>query len=206
MIQTALDAMPVVAILRGVERGEVMEIGKALYDGGVRCIEVPLNSPAALESIELLASVMPDDCLVGAGTVVALEDVRKVKDAGGRLIVAPNTSPAIIEMAIALDMNVVPGVATPTEVFAAIGAGASWLKLFPAVTYGPGHLTDLRAVAPGHVRFLAVGHLGLEDFNAWLDAGAAGFGLGSILYSAGDSVAEVETKVAGIRVALAGAS
>ena len=203
MIQAALNAMPVVAILRGVEPGEVTEIGKVLYDGGIRCIEVPLNSPSALESIGLLASAMPDDCLVGAGTVVALEDVRKVKDAGGKLIVAPNTSPAIIKMAITLEMVVVPGVATPTEVFAAIGAGATWLKLFPAVTYGPSHLADLRAVVPSHIRFLAVGHLGPEDLNAWQDAGAAGFGLGSKLYSAGDSAAEVEAKVANIRAALA---
>ena len=204
MIDAALDRMPIVAILRGVEPDEVEAIAAALYEGGVRCIEVPLNSPSPLRSIELLASSLPDDCLVGAGTVIALEDVRRVRDAGGRLIVTPNTSPPVIELAITLDMQVVPGVATPTEAFAAVRSGANYLKLFPASTYGPGHMQAMQAVLPGKVRFLAVGGVGPDNFAEWIEAGAIGIGIGSQLFKAGDGVVDVEKKLVAIGNAMEG--
>lgn len=202
MIDNALNAMPIIAILRGIRANEVKDVGAELYDHGVRCIEVPLNSPAPFDSIGELASAMPADCVVGAGTVIAPGDVRRVRDAGGTLIVAPNTSRQVIQMAVALEMRVIPGVATPTDAFHAIEHGAKYLKLFPANTYGPGHLRAMRAVLPQHVQVLAVGDIGSADFGAWRAAGAAGFGLGSSLYHAGDSVADVRSKIAAIVAAL----
>ncbi len=202
MIDTALAVTPIVAILRGIRAEEVGGVGAALYEHGVRCIEVPLNSPSPFDSIRALASAMPDDCVVGAGTVLAPEDVRKVRDAGGTLIVAPNTSRQVIQMAVTLEMRVIPGVATPTDAFQAIEYGAKYLKLFPASTYGPGHLKAMRAVLPQHVKVLAVGDIDPKDFAAWLAAGAAGFGLGSSIYHAGDSVAVVRKKIAAIIAAL----
>jgi 2-dehydro-3-deoxyphosphogalactonate aldolase len=202
VIARALEAMPIVAILRGITPDEVKGVGTALYDKGLRCIEVPLNSPSPFESIAQLASAMPADCVVGAGTVLSPEDVRKVRDAGGTLIVAPNTSPKVIQMAVAINMRVIPGVATPTEAFQAIECGATYLKLFPAGTYGPGHLKAMLAVLPKHIRVLAVGDIEPTDFAGWRAAGAAGFGLGSGIYRAGDSVADVENKIAAIVAAL----
>ncbi len=166
MIADALSSMPVVAILRGVEPGEVREIGGALYSAGIRCIEVPLNSPSAFDSIQILAQSMPEDCLVGAGTVVLAEDIEKVHAAGGQLIVTPNTSPQLIELAIDRNMEIVPGVSTPTEAFSAVQSGAHYLKLFPASTFGPNHLRAMQAVLPKEVRFLAVGGIGPADFSA----------------------------------------
>lgn len=202
MIAKALDAMPIVAILRGITPDEVKEVGTALYEKGVRCIEVPLNSPSPLDSIARLASAMPADCVVGAGTVLLPEDVRKVRDAGGTLIVAPNTSPKVIQMAVAMNMRIIPGVATPTDAFRAVEFGARYLKLFPAGTYGPGHLKAMLAVLPKHVSVLAVGDIEPAEFADWRAAGAVGFGLGSGIYHAGDSVADVEKKIAAIIAAL----
>ncbi len=199
MIEKALASLPVVAILRGVKPKEVPAIGEVLYNHGVRCIEVPLNSPSPFDSVAQLARSMPDDCLVGAGTVMTDEDVRRVIDAGGKLIVSPNTSPAVIRAALSLDAIVLPGVATPTEAFTAIASGATYLKLFPACTYGAGHLKSMLAVLPPEVKVLAVGGIKPGQFAEWLDAGAAGFGIGSEIYHAGDSVADVKTKIAMIR-------
>lgn len=202
MIGEALQAMPIVAILRGITPDEARDIGAVLYDNGVRCIEVPLNSPSPFDSISVLSSALPADCIVGGGTVVVPENVRKVQDAGGTLIVAPNTSRAVIQMALAMNMHIVPGVATPTDAFRAVEFGASYLKLFPATTYGPGHIEAMRAALPKHVRFLAVADIQPSDFAAWLAAGAIGLGLGAALYLAGDSVADVRDKIATIRATL----
>ena len=202
MIENAMASLPVVAILRGIQPDEVPAIGDVLYRNGFRCIEVPLNSPSPFDSVTQLARSMPDDCLVGAGTVMTVEDVRKVIDAGGKLIVSPNTSPDVIAAAMLQDAIVLPGVATPTEAFAAIGAGARYLKLFPACTYGPGHLKSMLAVLPADVKVLAVGGIQADQFGAWLDAGALGFGIGSEIYHAGDSTADVERKIAAICSAL----
>ena len=202
MIKDALDAMPIVAILRGITPGEVQDIGNVLYGNGVRCIEVPLNSPSPFDSIRVLAETMPADCLVGAGTVLATDDVRKVKAAGGALIVAPNTDAEVISTAIEEGMEVMPGFATPTEAFDAIRLGAKYLKLFPAVTYGPDHLRALLAVLPRDVGVLAVGDIGAQNFAKWRAAGAVGFGIGSELYTAGDGVGDVEAKVMAVREAI----
>ena len=202
MIDKALKAMPIIAILRGIRAEEVKDVATELYGNGIRCIEVPLNSPAPFDSIGELASAMPADCVVGAGTVIATEDVRKVRDAGGTLIVAPNTSRQVIEMAVALKMHVIPGVATPTDAFRAVEYGATYLKLFPANTYGPAHLKAMRAVLPRHIQFLAVGDIDSADFGDWRAAGAAGFGLGSGIYRAGDGVADVRNKIAAVVAAL----
>jgi 2-dehydro-3-deoxyphosphogalactonate aldolase len=202
MIAEVLESMPIIAILRGIRPEEATDVGNALYDNGVRCVEVTLNSPSPFDSIEKLAESLPEDCVVGGGTVIAPEDVGRVRDAGGRIIVSPNTSPAVIQTAIAAEMDVLPGVATPTDAFLAVELGAGYLKLFPACTYGPGHVTSMIAPLPKHVRFLAVGGINPKEFKTWLDAGVIGFGIGSELYRAGDSVVEVEKKVAAIRAAL----
>lgn len=202
MITESLESMPVVAILRGIKPEEAVAVGEVLYENGVRCIEVPLNSPAPFDSIGKLSAALPEDCLIGAGTVVAAEDVGRVRDAGGRLIVSPNTSPKVIQTTITLEMCSVPGIATPTDAFQAIELGASCLKLFPASTYGPGHLRALLAVLPKHTRILAVGGIGPSAFDEWFAAGAAGFGIGSELYRAGDRVEDVKKKVLAIRASL----
>lgn len=202
MIKDALDAMPIVAILRGITPEEACDIGRVLYDSGMRCIEVPLNSPSPFDSIRILADELPADCLVGAGTVLSAEDVRKVKDAGGRLIVTPNTFEDVIRMALDLNLDIAPGFATPSEAFDAIRLGVKFLKLFPASTYGSGHLRALLAVLPKDVRVLAVGGIGVKDFVEWREAGVAGFGIGSEFYRAGDSADEVKAKVVATRAAI----
>jgi 2-dehydro-3-deoxyphosphogalactonate aldolase len=186
--------VPLVAILRGIRPQEVLEVGAALHEAGIGAIEVPLNSPSPLESITRLAAGFGDRCLCGAGTVLRAADVDAVQAAGGRLIVTPNTVPAVIERAVALGLTVIPGFATATEAFAAIGAGASLLKLFPAASYGPGHLKALRDVLPATVAVFAVGGVGAANLAPWRQAGCAGLGVGSDLYRAGHSAGEVHRR------------
>lgn len=171
-----------VAILRGVLPERVVGIGNVLYDTGFRLIEVPLNSPDPFASIAALAACNRPDWTIGAGTVLNVEDVRRTHAAGGRLIVAPNCDAEVIRSAVALGMQVMPGIATATEAFQAIRAGAHDLKLFPASTYGPRHLQALRAVLPQEARVFPVGGVTTRDIPGWLEAGAAGFGLGSELF------------------------
>ncbi|HEY2706828.1 MAG TPA: 2-dehydro-3-deoxy-6-phosphogalactonate aldolase [Caulobacteraceae bacterium] len=195
-LDDALDLCPLIAILRGVTPGEVVAHAGALRDAGVRAIEVPLNSPRPLDSIARLAAAFGDDCLCGAGTVLTVADVEAAAAAGARLIVSPNTSPSVIARTGALGLASVPGVATATEAFTAIEAGARHLKLFPAQTYGPGHARQLGAVLPPGVSLIAVGGVGLGELAAWWAAGVKGFGLGGELYRAGQSVAETASKAA----------
>lgn len=202
MINAVMKAFPVVAILRGIQPDEVVAIGNVLYESGVRCIEVPLNSPTPFGSIRLLADSMPDDCLVGAGTVLTAEDVIRVKQAGGKLIVTPNIFEGVICRALDEGMEIAPGFATASEAFDAIRLGVSVLKLFPASTYGSSHLRALRAVLPENVKVLAVGGIGAEDFAEWQAAGTVGFGIGSELYKAGDSPAVVAEKIGAMRALL----
>jgi 2-dehydro-3-deoxyphosphogalactonate aldolase len=185
------DVPPLVAILRGVRPDEVLGIATVLENAGVRAIEVPLNSPDPLESIARLCGTFGERCLCGAGTVLSVAEVEAVRAAGGRLIVTPNTDPAVIERAVALNLTVMPGFATATEALRAIQAGAHALKLFPAATYGPGHLKTIRDVLPKSVRVLAVGGVGAANLVPWIEAGAAGFGVGGELYRAGDSPEDV---------------
>jgi 2-dehydro-3-deoxyphosphogalactonate aldolase len=179
-----------VAILRGVLPERVVEISDVLFDAGICAIEVPLNSPDPLTSIAKLAAHRTD-WTVGAGTVLDVDDVRRTHEAGGRLIVSPNCNTDVIRAALKLGMRVMPGVATATEAFAAIGAGARELKLFPAVTYGPRHLEALRPVLPPDVGVYPVGGVATQDIARWLAAGAAGFGFGSELFRPDYSIADI---------------
>ncbi|HEY2068905.1 MAG TPA: 2-dehydro-3-deoxy-6-phosphogalactonate aldolase [Rhizomicrobium sp.] len=183
-----------IAILRGVTPERIEAVARVLFEEGVRAIEVPLNSPEPFDSIARLSRAFSAECLCGAGTVLDAADVARVKDAGGKLIVTPNTDPAVIAQAVALDMTVVPGFATATEAFAAIKAGARTLKLFPAKTYGSGHLKALKAVLPRDVPVYAVGGVGAEDVAEWIAAGAAGFGFGSELFRTDYSDDDIRTR------------
>jgi 2-dehydro-3-deoxyphosphogalactonate aldolase len=188
--ETSGGAIDLVAILRGVVPERAVEIGNVLYDAGIRAIEVPLNSPSPFASIAKLAACR-SDWTVGAGTVLSADDVRRAHDAGARLVLAPNCNADVIRAARELAMHVMPGIATATEAFTALAAGAQQLKLFPAVTYGPRHLEALRAVLPAHVGVFPVGGIGGQDIARWLAAGAAGFGFGSELFRPGYGVADV---------------
>jgi 2-dehydro-3-deoxyphosphogalactonate aldolase len=183
-----------VAILRGVVPERVVEIGDALYAAGIRIIEVPLNSPDPFASIAKLAACGRPDWTIGAGTVLNVDDVRRTHEAGGCLVVSPNCDADVIRCALQLAMQAMPGIATATEAFHAIDAGARQLKLFPAVTYGPRHLEALRAVLPSDVGVFPVGGIGGQDIPRWLSAGAAGFGFGSELFRPDYSAADIERR------------
>jgi 2-dehydro-3-deoxyphosphogalactonate aldolase len=183
--------MPVVAILRGVRPDEVVAIGEALYAAGIGIIEVPLNSPQPLESIENLTSALGDRCVIGAGTVLTESDVEAVASVGGEIIVSPNTNLAVIHRSIALGLVPMPGWATLTEGLAAYEAGARYLKLFPAATYGVDHIQAAKAVLPIDCKVLAVGGVGASSMADWLDAGVDGFGIGSELFKTGFSAVQV---------------
>lgn len=189
--RTLLGQCPLVAIIRGVQPDEAVAIGEALHAGGIRIIEVPLNSPDPLTSIGRLARRFEGRALIGAGTVLEVEDVARVRAAGGRLVVSPNMNPAVIAATAAADMVSAPGFFTPSEAFDAIAAGAHALKLFPAEAAAPAVLKAQRAVLPPDVPVLVVGGVAPGSLAAWLEAGAAGFGLGSGVYKPGMAAAEV---------------
>lgn len=186
-LEQAFEAAPLVAIVRGVRPDEVVEVGRALRDAGVRIVEIPLNSPEPFDSLRRLVDAFGGELVCGSGTVLTPEQVDRVAEAGGRILVSPNTEPAVIARALERGLAPMPGFATPTEAFNAYGAGARWLKLFPAVTLGPAHLKQIMAVLPKDVRPLAVGGVGPAAFADWFSAGAQGFGLGSEIYKAGDT-------------------
>ena len=180
-----LRPLPLIAILRGIRPDEALPVGQALVDAGFRILEVPLNSPQPLRSIA-------DRCLIGAGTVLSAAQVDEVAAVGGRLIVMPHSDLAVIRAAKARDLVCAPGIATPTEGFAALAAGADALKLFPAELLTPAVLKALRAVFPRELPFLPVGGITPQNLAAYVDAGADGFGLGSALYKPGDRPAKVQ--------------
>ncbi len=184
-------ACPLVAIIRGVTTDEAEAVGDALYEAGIRIIEVPLNSPDPLTSIAKLAQRLGDRALVGAGTVLDASQVADVKAAGGQLIVSPNTNAEVISAAVAAGMVSCPGYFTPTEAFTALAVGAHALKLFPAEAATPAVVKSQRAVLPKDVPVLVVGSVRPDQMRLWLDAGANGFGLGSGVFKPGDSPAEV---------------
>ena len=186
-----LAELPLIAILRGIAPDEAVPVGLALAEAGFRIIEVPLNSPQPLRSIELLARALGSRCLVGAGTVMSAAQVAAVEQAGGRLIVMPHCDPAVIRAAKSQGLHCAPGVATPTEGFAALAAGADALKLFPAELLSPPVLKALRAVFPSDTLFLPVGGITPQNLAAYAAAGASGFGLGSALYKPGLAVEQV---------------
>jgi 2-dehydro-3-deoxyphosphogalactonate aldolase len=175
----------VIAILRGVTPGEVLGVGRALFDGGIRVIEVPLNSPQPFDSIERLAREFGQDALIGAGTVLGPDDVDRVADAGARLVLAPNFDAAVVARTKSRDLVSMPGVGTPSEGFAALAAGADALKLFPAELLAPAVLKAWRSVFPAATPMFAVGGLGAHNLVAFKQAGATGAGIGSSLYTPG---------------------
>jgi len=177
-----LQELPLVAILRGVTPQRVRGVAEALFDAGFRAIEVPLNSPEPLKSIEALAKQFGDRCLTGAGTVLTMQQADQVANAGGKLMVTPNTNPDVIARGVQRGLTVMPGFYSPSEGFAAIAAGAKYLKLFPASSGGIGHLQAMLAVLPKTVPVYAVGGVGAGNMSEWRKAGAAGFGLGSELF------------------------
>ena len=195
-LANAMERLPLVAILRGIKPLETTAIGRVLVAQGFTMIEVPLNSPEPFVSIKLLRNALPAETIVGAGTVTQAEDVEHVKAAGGELIVMPHADTAVIRAAKAAGMLALPGVATPTEAFAALHAGADGLKLFPAELITPPVLKAMLAVLPKGVATLPVGGITPDTMKPYVDAGAKGFGLGSALYKPGMSATDVDARAA----------
>ncbi|AEF20375.1 MULTISPECIES: 2-dehydro-3-deoxy-6-phosphogalactonate aldolase [Pseudomonas] len=191
MSATYLRELPLIAILRGVTPEEIMPVGLALYEAGFRAIEIPLNSPEPLHSIGLLAAELGERALIGAGTVLSVRQVEEVAQAGGRLIVSPNCNAQVIQATRQAGLFSAPGVATPSEGFAALEAGADVLKLFPAEQFNPAIVKAWRAVFARDVALLPVGGITPANMAGYLAAGASGFGLGSALYKPGMSAREV---------------
>ena len=183
--------LPLIAILRGITPDEVVAVASELISAGISQIEVPLNSPKPLNSIEKLAHGFAEVALIGAGTVLTVEEVRAVHAAGGQLIVSPNCDTDVIAATKSLDMQSWPGVFTPSECFAALKSGSDGLKLFPGSMAGPSGLQAIRAILPQGTKVYAVGGAGPENFSAWIDASADGFGIGSALYKPGLSAKDV---------------
>jgi 2-dehydro-3-deoxyphosphogalactonate aldolase len=185
---------PLVAILRGIRPEETEGVVVALLDAGFEAIEIPLNSPEPFRSIGIAAKRAPAGCLIGAGTVLSVDDVGRLADAGGRLMVSPNVDPGVIRAASAKGMVTMPGVFTATEALLAASAGASALKFFPASVLGPSGITAIRAILPKGTEVGAVGGVSERDFAAYAKAGIRTFGLGSSLYKPGASAAEIGVK------------
>ena len=203
LLRRHLDECPLIAIIRGVTPDEAESIGEAIHEAGIRIIEVPLNSPEPFASIARLAGKFGDEMLVGGGTVLRWSEVHEIKDRGGRLIVSPNTNPEVIAATAQAGLVSCPGFFTPSEAFTALDAGATGLKLFPAEGASPAVLKAQLAVIPKAVPIIVVGGVKPDAMQPWREAGAAGFGLGSGLYKAGQSAEETLDKarayVAGIR-------
>ena len=194
LLRTYLDQCPLIAIIRGVTPGEAEAIGEAILEAGIRIIEVPLNSPDPLASIERLAAKFGESALIGGGTVLRWSEVREVRDAGGRLIVSPNTNPDVIAEAARSHLISCPGYFTPSEAFTAVAAGAAALKFFPAEAASPAVVKAQRAVLPKDLPLIVVGGIKPDNMRPWIEAGASGFGLGGGLYQPGQSPAETLDK------------
>ncbi len=195
-LKRRLAQCPFVAIIRGVTPDEVEDIGAALYEAGIVIIEVPLNSPQPLVSIERLARSLGDRALIGAGTVLSSADVARVADSGGRIIVSPDTNPEVIVAAAKAGLVSTPGFFTPSEAFAALRAGAHGLKFFPAEAASPAVVKAQRAVLPKDVPLLVVGGVKPDSLDPWIEAGADGFGLGGGLYKPGQSAEQTASNAA----------
>lgn len=182
---------PIVAILRGITPGEVLAVGRALVDGGIRLIEVPFNSPDPVTSITMLQAAFGDRAAIGGGTVLDIAAVEALAATGSTIMVTPNTDPKVIARGVELGLEPVPGFVTPSEAFQAIAAGARRIKLFPAVALGPNYLKAVRDVLPRDVRVWGVGGTGADNISEWLAAGAEGIGVGGALYKPGELAALV---------------
>ena len=185
MLKQALARNGLIAILRGLQPQEAAAVGEVLYSAGFRVIEVPLNSPSPYESIRILRDALPADCLIGAGTVLSPEQVEQVKAAGGQVIVMPHSDAKVLRAAKAAGLYLSPGVATPTEAFAALAEGADILKLFPAEQMTPAVVKAWLAVLPAGTVLAPVGGITPDNMQAFIDAGVKGFGLGSGLFKPG---------------------
>ena len=187
----AIAECGLIAILRGIATAEIEAVGQALVEAGIRVAEIPLNSPDPFASIEKMAKAFKGKLVVGAGTVLSVQDVNLLKAHGGQISVSPDCNEAVIARARELGLEPVPGVFTPTEAFAAIRAGASHIKLFPAEVANPATIKAWRAVLPKHVKIYPVGGITPPNMQGWVDAGASGFGIGSNIYKQGATAANV---------------
>lgn len=197
-----MAAFPCVAILRGLEPINALEIGQVLVDYGFRIIEVPLNSPEPLRSIEILAKAFGDNIIIGAGTVLNIASVEDVQNAGGEIIVSPNTNIDVIQTTKSRGMLSAPGVQTPSEAFVAIEAGADAIKFFPGESITPKIFKAMKAVLPPNIPTLIVGGVVPETMEGYLNVGASGFGIGSGVFKAGDNAAGVGQKARAFTTAL----
>ena len=188
-----LNQMPLIAILRGIKPDEILEYAEVIVSAGWRVIEIPLNSPEPFKSIEKLIAHYGDEILIGAGTVLNTDNVRKVAAVGGKVIVAPNTDAKVIGTALEHNMAVMPGFLTPTEAFLAYEAGARYLKLFPADSMGPAYIKAVKSVLPADARIIPVGGVTPETIESYHAAGCAAYGVGSPLYKPGMSLGTVES-------------
>lgn len=202
-LTSLLAACPLVAILRGIRPEEAEAIGQTLFDAGLRIIEVPLNSPNPLLSIERLARRFGTEALIGAGTVLQPELIGEIAQAGGQLIVTPHADPAVVRAAKSRGLLAIPGFFTPAEAFSLLSAGADALKLFPAEAGSPAMLRALRAVLPQGTMLMPVGGVDAASIPAWRGAGAVGYGIGSALFKPGDTTATVQAKARALLEALA---
>lgn len=205
LLRDYLGQCPLVAIVRGITPAEAEAVGRAILAAGIRIIEVPMNSPDPLASIAALSAAFGDRALIGAGTVLDPDQVADVQQAGGRLIVSPDCNPEVIATAAGKEMVSTPGYFTPSEAFDAIRAGAHGLKLFPAEAASPAMLKSQLAVIPRDIPILIVGGIRPDNMRPWLDAGAAGFGLGGGLYVAGQSAEDTHAKARAYVAGLTGA-
>ena len=185
-----MDRLPLVAILRGLKPEEALDMGHAIVNAGFHILEVPLNSPDPLRSIQILAEAFPN-ALIGAGTVTTAQQVRDIKAVGGQLIISPHLDDNVVCEAVNLGLISLPGVATPSEAFKAIALGAHGLKLFPAEMISPAVVKSMRAVLPGNIRLVPVGGIGTHNLADYRKSGASGFGIGSALYAPGKSAQAV---------------
>lgn len=198
----AIAAMPIVAILRGVKPDEVIAVAQAIYDAGVRVIEVPLNSPDPFTSIANLAAHFGDRAIIGAGTVLTVEDVTRCKAAGAQIIISPNMNPDVIRATVAAGMISAPGCLTPTEAFAALDAGANAVKLFPGELISAAAVKAMRAVLPKDAIVLVVGGVSAELVSSYREAGASGFGIGGGIYRVGYSAGQAGANAAAFVAAI----
>ena len=185
-----MDSLPLVAILRGLKPEEALGVGQAIVNAGFHILEVPLNSPDPLRSIQIMAEAFPN-ALVGAGTVTTAQQVRDIKAAGGQLIISPHLDDNVVCEAVNLGLISMPGVATPSEAFRAIALGAHGLKLFPAEMISPAVVKSMRAVLPTHMKLIPVGGIGIHNMADYRKSGASGFGIGSALFAPGKSAQAV---------------
>ncbi len=196
-----MDSLPLVAILRGLKPEEALDVGHAIVNAGFHILEVPLNSPDPLRSIQRLAEAFPN-ALVGAGTVTTAQQVRDIKAAGGQIIISPHLDDNVVCEAVNLGLISMPGVATPSEAFRAIALGAHGLKLFPAEMISPSVVKSMRAVLPSHIRLIPVGGIGTHNMVDYRKSGASGFGIGSALFAPGKSAQAVGQSAAAFVQAL----